>query len=1114
MSLIHDHTLKSNNDDHSAITLIGNDVEDVQMAMGWFHVIWSSLLSLSLGLYLLTSKLGWVSVVPIVLVAISSQGGKYVSKNFVSKQRAWSDATQTRIGLTKTVLGHMKSIKMMGYSQEIEEKVQAARDNELTAGLATYWLDVLLGCCASFTNVVGPAITLGIYTIVAKLTGSPLLDTDRVFTSFALIQMVTLPANSILFLIPEFIAAIAGFDRIQKFLLEPTHEDSRIDLAHCTPVDSVYLDSLTESSAGRPIQSDGDCSIKIQNVSVRFHAEGPPVLKDIDIGIKPGWLVMVTGVTGSGKTTLARTIIGDLQAESGLIATSSRQMAFCAQSPWLPNGTIRDLIAGPPGSKVTDEKWYQRVLHACDLQYDLSKLPNGDLTFLESGGNSLSGGQKQRVALARAIYSRLDILILDDVFSALDVRTARCVAQRLMGPSGLFRELKKTVLLITHSTQFLSFSDLTLTLVDGYISEQSTLDQLKPPNWSFDKQVDEELPVNNLPDNILKEQPIVTSDFSKSERSMNSVRQIGDSAIYRHYISAIGKSRMIATLLIMISSATFAMLIQNWLRWWTADKKANQRTWFYLAIYLVLALGHWLSLTGIAAVSLLIVPTSGRSLHSQLLKTVIKAPLSFITSTDIAITLSRFSQDMKQVDRRLPDQVAGLGSQAFKLLAQILLLFMTQTYMLFTFPVLVIVVYAIQKIYLFTSRQLRWLSMEANSLPSNNFLETVHGITTIRAFGWEEEYAVDNSNAIDTSQVPSCVLLAIEQWLALVLDLIVAAVALLTVILIVTRDTISAGEVGISMNVILTVNITLLVTVQSWANFDASLGVISRIRNFSMTVLPETQPEETFSIPDLWPTNGAIEFDKVIADYALQSDNDSTCPATHALNKISLDLVPGRKIGICGRTGSGKSSLLLSVLRLIDLCEGCIKIDSLDIASIPRDALRSRIITIPQDPFILASDSIRDNLDIQRTTTKQEILTALERVHLRALLDARAENTGFKPEQYLDLPMKDWALSQGQLQLFSLARALLSRSSRGKVVLLDEATGNVDKETDEWIQRVVREEFRGYTMIMVAHRLETIADADSIVVMNQGQIVEMGSFDNLWNEDNSAFRSIFGRNES
>ncbi|KAJ5673243.1 P-loop containing nucleoside triphosphate hydrolase protein [Penicillium longicatenatum] len=313
------------------------------------------------------------------------------------------------------------------------------------------------------------------------------------------------------------------------------------------------------------------------------------------------------------------------------------------------------------------------------------------------------------------------------------------------------------------------------------------------------------------------------------------------------------------------------------------------------------------------------------------------------------------------------------------------------------------------------------------------------------------------------------------------------------------------------MNVILTVNIVLLVTVQSWANFDASLGVISRIRNFSMTVLPEPQPEKPLLLAESWPAKGAVEFDNVVADYTQSSDSTSVI---HALNNISLDVGPGLKIGVCGRTGSGKSSLLLSILRLLNLSSGSIKIDNLDVASMSRDTLRSRIITIPQDPFVLASDSIGDNLDIRGKNSNEEILTALEKVHLRHLLDARVENTGFKPKQYLDLPMKEWTLSQGQMQLLTLARALLSRSSRGKVVLLDEATGDIDRETDEWVQRIVREEFRGYTMIVVAHRLQTIADADSIVVMNQVEIAEVGSFDDLWQKDGSALRSIFGGNGS
>ncbi|KAJ5266795.1 P-loop containing nucleoside triphosphate hydrolase protein [Penicillium angulare] len=1012
---------------------------------------------------------------------------------------------------------------MMGYSQSIEDKVQEARKKELNAGLSTYWLDVLLAGCASFLNVVGPAITLGIYTVVAKYTGNPPLNTERVFTSFGLIQMVTLPVNSILFIVPNFIGAIAGFDRIQKFLLEPTHENRHLDLTHQTGINPELVDLLNQDLTDIANHSRGGYAIKFQDVSVRFDTEDRPVLKKINFEIEAGWVVMIKGITGSGKTTLARTIIGDLQPESGSISIFSRKMAFCSQSPWLPNGTIRDLIAGPPGSKITDEKWYQKVLFACDLDDDLAQLPNGDKTFV--GGTSLSGGQKQRVTVARAIYSQLDILVLDDVFSALDARTAHLVAQRLIGPSGLLRELKKTVVLITHSTQFLSLSDLIFTLdTEGSISQKGTWGQLKSQDLSVATETEEETTLENSTDLTQEEKPIIDSSLenSKPKRSLNSVRQIGDCAIYQYYIKAIGASRIMATITILMSAAVFTMLIQNWLRLWTAnvDKNGDQRTWFYLIIYLILALGHWLSLTGTATVSLLVVPTSGQKLHNQLIRTVINAPLSFITSTDmVATTLSRFSQDMKQVDRQLPGQIAALGSQVFKLIAQIILLFMAQAYFLFTIPFLAAIVYVIQKIYLFTSRQLRWLSMEANSLPNTNFLDTVHGITTIRAFGWENEYALDNSKAIDISQVPSYTLLAIEQWLTLVLDLIVAAVAIFNVTLIVTQSdtgSISAGQVGIIMNVILSINIVLFVAVQSWANFDASLGVISRIKTFTSTVLPEPQSEETILPADSWPANGAVEFENVVADYSVKTDADSesTTSTYHAINHISLNLIPGQKIGICGRTGSGKSSLLLSILRLIDPSTGFIKIDGLDLTTVSRETLRSRIITIPQDLFIMASDSIRDNLDILKNSSSKEILTALEKVHLRSLLDTRAAYKGFSPEQYLDVRMEDWTLSQGQMQLFSLARALLLRSSRGRLVLLDEATGNVDQETDKWVQQIVRDEFQGYTTIVVAHRLETISDADSIVVMNQGKIVETGSFNDLWQKEDSFFRSIFDSNGS
>ncbi|KAJ5909248.1 P-loop containing nucleoside triphosphate hydrolase protein [Penicillium taxi] len=1130
MGILHEKTLNSDNDGHSVITLASSDVEDLQRAMKWVHVIWSSFLSMCLGLYLLTSKLGWVSIVPLFMLIATSQAGNWVSKHFTGKQKAWSEATQNRVDLVTILLEHLQTIKMMGYSSVMEIKVQTARESELKAGVATYWLDIILIFCgkesflvqispfalkdyllATFLNALGPVITLGIYAVYAKLTNHPPLDTDRAFTSFALIQMVTQPANSIMFILPELLTAMTAFDRVQNFLTRLVHQNSRELCQDAIKPHShdnqLYRDLLTDNA-----DNAGNAetyAISIQNATVQYKEAEIPVLKDISMNIKPGWLTLLTGPTGSGKTSLARLIIGEGRLQSGKISILNDKVAYCAQCPWLRNGTIRDIIAGPPGSKVTDEKWYKQVIFACDLASDFQNLPNGDNTQVGDRGISISGGQRQRLALARAVYSKLDIMVLDDVFSALDIRTATCIMHRLFGLDGLLRQLNKTIILVTNSTHILQDSDWIVILnSDGSMREQGTWHQPQIQALYQSLEIHRGARTIENWDEVEPEDKFLSVCQTKTApsrpESLDPFRKNGDSAVYNHYISAIGGYRLLSAILIFLSSAIFAILIQSWLRIWTESNTASQHIWFYLRVYVALAIGHWVSLTGIGTMPLLVVPTSGRALHSQILNTVIKAPLSFITSADIGTTLSRFTQDIKQIDRQLPGQIAALGSQVFKLLAQLILLYMAQSYNLITFPLLILAVYLIQKVYLCTSRQLRFLSMEANSLPNNSFVETVQGIATIRAFGWEREYALDNNRAFDESQVPSYTLLTIEQWLSLVLDLIIAAVALFNVAFIVTlKGGETAGDVGISMNVLLTVNIVLMITVQTWASFDASLGVISRIRTFATTVTPESEPEEEASLPDMWPTRGEVEFNNVTADYT------GTGELTHAINHISFQVAPGDKIGLCGRTGSGKSSTLLSLLRMIELSDGTITIDGLDTVFIPREKVRSQIITIPQDAFIIPSDSIRQNLDLLGVTSDDDIVEALKKVHLWPILEARVSNIGLSPGLYLDVQMQEWPLSHGQSQLFALARALLLRLSRGKLVLLDEATSSIDKETEVLIQQVIREEFRQYTMIVVAHRPETISQSDSIIVMENGRIVEQGSPD-LLRQKGRSFKSIFG----
>ncbi|OJJ51777.1 hypothetical protein ASPZODRAFT_57391 [Penicilliopsis zonata CBS 506.65] len=1105
IGVLHDKALKSiasTSDDSSAITLSSSDVEDVQWSIGYIHTIWSSFLSLGLGMYMLASRLGWASVIPILLVLFTSRGGKYVSQHFAGKQRAWNDATQARIGITKTVLEQMKSIKMCGFSRAMETRIQNARENEIKASLITYWLDAILIACVTFLNVVGPAITLAIYAIHSKLTGGAPLDTNTAFTSFAIIQMVTAPANSIILSVPDLVAALAGFDRLQKYLLEPSHEDTRRILTEAGPDGVNKIDSVVTATSidSQDEENNRTFSIVVKNATIRPSPTArEPVLQGINIQVQKGWLVICAGVTGSGKTTLARAILGDVQPDSGSISVSSKNIACCTQSSWLRNGTIQEIIAGPPGSQITDVKWYQRVIHACCLEEDFQQLPRGDQTMVASGGTSLSGGQKQRVALARAVYSRLDILVLDDIFSALDTQTEQTIAQRLFGQHGLLRELEKTVFLITHATHLLPLSDLVVILnKDGHVSKQGPWDELKGQAESISRMIDSkqnEQKVSSSSEAKTQNKAAAVASLRSAERSMEMVRKTGDSAIYKQYINAVGKPQMLVTTLVMASSAGFSLLIQNWLRWWTADGQAEQHTWFYVSGYLLLALAHWVSLAGINATLLLIVPSSGRALHGQLLSTVMKAPLSFFTSSaeDTGTTLSRFSQDMKHIDRRLPTQVARMGGQAFKLLAQFLLLYTAaQSSLLVTLPILLAVVYVVQKVYLYTSRQLRWLDLETNSLTSTSFLDTVNGLTTIRAFGWETAYMSDNSRRLDMSQIPSYSLLGIEQWLQLVLDLIIAAVALINVSLVIFQGQSgggsTAGEVGITMNVFLSVNITLLVTIHFWTSFDASLEVVSRIAAFAREVKPEAQPGEDHVPPEEWPARGGVEMQDVVAGYGGSSNSSSSGIGdgiTTALNGVTLTIPPSSKTGIRGRTGSGKSSLILSILRLLDFSKGTICIDGVDLATLPRETIRHRIITIPQDPFLIPSGSLRENLDVgSGTVSDEEMLQVLHKVHLASVLERRDASLP------LDTMMKDLPLSAGQIQLLSLARAILLRPSRGNLLLLDEATSNIDRETDAVMQRVLREEFRGYTVAAIAHRLETIEDADNVLVMEGGRVLQ------------------------
>lgn len=384
---------------------------------------------------------------------------------------------------------------------------------------------------------------------------------------------------------------------------------------------------------------------------------------------------------------------------------------------------------------------------------------------------------------------------------------------------------------------------------------------------------------------------------------------------------------------------------------------------------------------------------------------------------------------------------------------------------------------------------------------STQFLETLGGLPTIRAFGWGKSALELNHKLVDKSQRPFYLLLMLQQWLTLVLDLVVTGLALLIVGLAVRlRDSVSVGLTGVSLVQLISFAETLKLLIQFWTSLETSIGAVARIKNFREETPDERLPGENHAPPSDWPASGAVEIREISASYGEDLE-------AKALDGISLSLSAGQKVGVCGRTGSGKSSLLLALLRLLDLSSGSMTIDGLDLSTLPREEVRSRLIAITQESFFLPG-TIQQNIDPYDAATPEDVASALKKVGLWETIDAKGG---------LAAKFEEDMLSHGQKQLFSLARAIL-RKNRGRVVLFDEATSSVDHHTDALMQEIIRAEFRHHTVVSIAHRLETVADFDCVVVLEKGCLVEEGNpqellisgkgkFKELWDASRHADRS-------
>ena len=973
----------------------------------------------------------------------------------IQRQALWLEAMERRISATTKMLGSMKRIKMCGLATILFDNLHSLRVQELK--ISKRFRRLLIGSMffAYTTPVIAPVLTFMVFSVVAlKSNGKSTLDTSKVFTSLSLFALLAEPLSSLIMAMNAFAGSLGCFGRIQVFLETPEHEDRRIkpfgyefDNGQSSQSDTSASDSLgwsEKSSQDRKASrkdkailsfagSNAD-AVSVEQGSYGWKTEDEALLSSIQMKVPQGKLTMVVGPVGCGKTTLLKALLGEVPASSGTIRVLASDVSYCDQSPFHMNGTLRDSITA---FSEFDERWYNTILEACALDEDLRQMPLGDQTQIGSKGIALSGGQSQRLALARAVYSRHDLCILDDVLSGLDMDTEQRVFHSLLGQDGLLSRQGATTILASSSSKRLPFADHIVVLnEEGRIVEQGSFRELnalggyvssfelQPADWTLRSSemtnLDQVLAMAAASKVVYPTLPPSKESAKATEFEAN--KRTGDIAIYGYYIRSVG---LVAVLIFVFAMCAYVFCIsfpQVWLGWW-ADANArhpNQKLGYYLGVYAMLGVMALVSLIiSCWQIIITMVPQSGENFHHRLLKTVLAAPLTFFSTTDTGVTLNRFSQDLQLIDMDLPLSALNFVAAFILCVAQIILIGVSSMYAAISFPVCFLFVYLIQKFYLRTSRQLRFLDLEAKSPLYSIFSETIAGLTTIRAFGWQRALEAKNRHLLDQSQRPFYLLFAVQRWLILVLDLLVGAIAIMLMSLITgLRGVLSGTYVGIALLNVILFGQHLKLVLQYWTMLETHIGAVSRIRNFTTTTEPEDMSQETAPLPPDWPSQGSIEFNSVSAGY----DNNRT-----VLKDLTISIQGGEKIGICGRTGSGKSSLIMTLFRMLELRTGSITVDGVDLSTIPRHQVRSRIIGLPQDIFLL-NGSVRLNIDPYERATDKAIIAALQDVRLW---------DGIQAKGGLDADIEDVNLSHGQKQLLCLAQALLRQSS---ILVLDEAT--------------------------------------------------------------------------
>lgn len=731
---------------------------------------------------------------------------------------------------------------MLGLTEFLSRKIQGLRVRELAdyAGYRKYI--AVRETLASMPGALGPTLTLMTFTLI---NGGNELTPSMAFSALSLVSILSAPIQEVVWAIIDLQLAYASVLRVQSFLLS---EDNS---SHGPLIDPDSAAPSIEMTVRSPN------GVHLTNATI-YASDNPQrtILQDISLNLRENSFNLVLGPVGSRKSTLLRAVIGEMKLDAGDRTASKNfsSFAFCSQEPWLPNDSIRNII---PGESDYDSAWYATVLTACALSTDIARLPAGEHTTVGNKGMSLNGGQKQHLALARALYSRISVLVLDDIFSGLDISSLKHIAGSVFGPSGIARRHGLTVLMTTHySSYVIRHADRIFILgCNGNRVEEGSFKKLISNRNSFLHTIElrEERKTSNQLEEPSNPVETLTNPVGELEHALESASALrtGDLSTYKYWFRSFGLKLSLVFLAATLLSGFFWKFMEIWVRWWSVAEASPSESSQH-------SLGSWIACHVMFTLLALLfdfakfwtilvwaVPHSSAQLHQQILKSVMNAPYWFFIKTNLGSIVNCFSNDMTLIENASAGPILQASQSATILLGTAALILAGLNYASATLPVLFVAVCLLQRFYLRTSRQLRYMDLETQAPLLDAIQETMYGLSTVRAFGWQSAFHRKFLDLLDRSQRPYYLLLCLQRWLSLMLDLLTAMIATVIMSLAVSMSSrSSAGSLGLALLNILGFSGQLSIFVVAWTTIETSASAVSRCREFEQTTPDEQSPLE------------------------------------------------------------------------------------------------------------------------------------------------------------------------------------------------------------------------------------------------------------------------------